>query len=77
MNLKDMVPNLPADAPDIGEVLLQTADISWREKSLKGYTKKCSGATRKRCLICLNSFRKGRGNTRAAFSRLKSVYVSS
>lgn len=40
MNFKEMVPNLPDDAPDIGEVLLQTDDIAWREKSLKGLHEK-------------------------------------
>lgn len=40
MNLKDMVPNLPDDAPDIGEVLLDTDGIPWREKSLKGLHEK-------------------------------------
>jgi quercetin dioxygenase-like cupin family protein len=40
MNIKEMVPNLPDGAPDIGEVLLATSDISWREKSLKGLYEK-------------------------------------
>ncbi len=40
MNLKDMVPHLPEDAPDIDEVLLQSEDIPWREKSLKGLHEK-------------------------------------
>ena len=34
MNLKDMVPHLPDGMTDVKEILLQTADIPWREKSL-------------------------------------------
>jgi 2,4'-dihydroxyacetophenone dioxygenase len=40
MNLNDFVPHLPDGAPNIGEVLLDAADIPWREKSLKGLYEK-------------------------------------
>jgi len=62
MNIKDFVPNLPEDAPDIGEVLLQAEDIAWHEKSLKGLYEKLlwrdedTGAT-----IALIRFDKGVG----------------
>jgi len=40
MKLQDFVPNLPADAPDIGEVLLDAESLEWREKSLTGLYEK-------------------------------------
>ena len=40
MKLEDFVPHLPAGAPKIGEALLDTADVPWREKSLKGLHEK-------------------------------------
>ena len=51
MDLKSMVPHLPEGMADLGEVLLQTAGIPWREKSLEGLYEKMlwrdeeSGAT--------------------------------
>ncbi len=51
MDLKSMVPHLPEGMTDLGEVLLQTADVPWREKSLEGLYEKMlwrdeeSGAT--------------------------------
>ncbi len=62
MNIKEMVPHLPEGMADVGEVLLQTAEIPWREKSLKGLYEKMlwrdeeSGAT-----IALIRFDKGVG----------------
>ena len=62
MNIKDFVPNLPEDATDIGEVLLQAESIAWREKTLKGLYEKMlwrdddTGAT-----IALIRFEKGVG----------------
>jgi quercetin dioxygenase-like cupin family protein len=34
------VPNLPESAPGIAEVLVQSEDMPWREKSLKGVSEK-------------------------------------
>lgn len=62
MELKEFVPHLPAGAPDIGEVLLDTDAVEWREKSLKGLFEKMlwrdeeSGAS-----IALIRFDKGVG----------------
>lgn len=62
MKLRDMVPHLPEGAPDMGEVLLETDNIPWREKSLKGLYEKMlwrddgTGAT-----IALIRFDKGSG----------------
>lgn len=60
--LKHMVPNLPGDYPDIGEVLLDTDTIDWRPKSLEGLYEKMlwrdpdSGAS-----MALIKFEKGVG----------------
>lgn len=62
MKLGDFVPNLPPGAPDIGDMLLDTADVPWREKSLSGLYEKMlwrdedSGAT-----IALVKFDRGVG----------------
>ena len=40
MKLSDFVPNLPDGMADIGEVLLDTDAIEWREKSLRGLYEK-------------------------------------
>lgn len=40
MNLKNFVPHLPEAIHDLGEVLLDTDAIPWREKSLKGLYEK-------------------------------------
>jgi len=39
---------LPKDAPKLEELLVQSESLPWREKSLKAFPKKCSGATKKR-----------------------------
>ena len=55
-------PNLPETAPGIAEVLIQSEDIPWREKSLKGVYEKMlwrneeTGAS-----IALIKYRKGAG----------------
>ena len=55
-------PNLPETAPGIAEVLIQSVDIPWREKSLKGVYEKMlwrnedTGAS-----IALIKYRKGAG----------------
>ncbi len=55
-------PNLPETAPGIAEVLMQSEDIPWREKSLKGVYEKMlwrneeTGAS-----IALIKYRKGAG----------------
>lgn len=62
MNIKDFVPHLPADAPEIGEALVNADNVEWREKSLKGLYEKMlwrdeeSGAT-----IALIRFDRGVG----------------
>lgn len=53
---------LPGGMPDLGEILLQSADMPWREKSLKGISEKMlwrneeTGAS-----IALIKFAKGAG----------------
>ena len=62
MDLKEMVPNLPAGMTNVEEVLLQTAEIPWREKSLKGlYEKMLWRAENDQGSIALIKFEKGIG----------------
>jgi 2,4'-dihydroxyacetophenone dioxygenase len=62
MNFKELVPNLPDNAPDIGEVLLDTDKIDWREKSLIGlYEKMLWRAENDQGSIALIRFDKGVG----------------
>ena len=37
---KTTMPPMPAGAPDLGEVLMQSNDMPWREKSLPGISEK-------------------------------------
>ena len=68
MKLHEFVPHLPANAPDIGDVLLNVDAIEWREKSLAGLFEKMlwrdeeTGAT-----IALIRFDKGVGIPDAHF----------
>ena len=56
------MPTMPKGAPSLAEILIQTKDMPWREKSLKGVHEKmlwrdeATGAT-----ISLNKFEKGAG----------------
>lgn len=56
------IPAMPKGAPSLTEILIQTKDMPWREKSLKGLHEKmlwrdaATGAT-----ISLNKFEKGAG----------------
>lgn len=58
----ETVPNLPESAPGIAEVLIQSEDMPWREKSLKGVSEKMlwrneeTGAS-----IAMIKFQKGAG----------------
>lgn len=62
MNLKDFVPNLPRDAPDLGEILLDADKIEWREKSLPGLYEKLLWRDEKtEATIALIRFDKGVG----------------
>jgi 2,4'-dihydroxyacetophenone dioxygenase len=62
MNLQDIVPRLPDGMTDVKEILLQTADIPWREKSLKGlYEKMLWRAENDQGSIALVKFEKGVG----------------
>ena len=62
MTVSKTPPAMPAGAPNLAEILIQTRDMPWREKSLKGLHEKmlwrdeASGAT-----ISLNKFEKGAG----------------
>ena len=59
---KTTMPSMPAGAPDLGEVLMQSNDMPWREKSLPGISEKMlwrneeTGAS-----IALIRFAKGSG----------------
>ena len=62
MNLKDMVPHLPDGMTDVKEILLQTADIPWREKSFNGlWEKMLWRAENDQGSIALIKFEKGVG----------------
>ncbi len=62
MNLKEMVPHLPDGMTNVEEIILQTADIPWREKTLKGlYEKMLWRAEDDQGSIALIKFEKGVG----------------